>query len=355
MTVVENALVARAAALMELGRNDEAKEVLGRRLAEDPDDRDALVTLARCHLDARTFQGTVDATDRVLALDPDDHGALVVRTYGLRRLGRPEEAEIAARAAIRVSPESWRGHAALSEAVGAYQPRWPETLEAAAHAVRLAPEEPFAHYTMWKAALLNGRGDIRRQAVLATLRIDPDDAWALEEHAALQAADPSKKLPEVADGYATALAADPSSRSLRSGLDRTVFRMLRGTRWIALLCVVLAGVAVDLFPADGEAKDLPLPIGTRLYAIALMGVAWGFGAWRRYRRLRTGVRLSVRSLVRREFWARLVLGQAVWSTLCGLLVAAVPWTDRGIPQVLFWAGLIPTLLTIWFERAALRS
>ncbi|MFD9606833.1 hypothetical protein [Streptomyces sp. NPDC059970] len=33
----------------------------------------------------------------------------------------------------------------------------------------------------------------------------------------------------------------------------------------------------------------------------------------------------------------------------GALTAA-PWTDRGVPQVLFWVGLVPTLLTIWFDR-----
>lgn len=67
-----------------------------------------------------------------------------------------------------------------------------------------------------------------------------------------------------------------------------------------------------------------------------------------------GVQLSVRSLVRRMFWARLVLVQAVLGTLCAVAVAAVPWTDRGVPQVVFWVGLGPTLLTIWFDRPRTR-
>jgi hypothetical protein len=36
--------------------------------------------------------------------------------------------------------------------------------------------------------------------------------------------------------------------------------------------------------------------------------------------------------------------------LCALLVVEIPWTERTVPQVLFWAGLLPTLATMWFDR-----
>ncbi|MGW1709946.1 hypothetical protein ACWCP8_31745, partial [Streptomyces sp. NPDC002206] len=31
---------------------------------------------------------------------------------------------------------------------------------------------------------------------------------------------------------------------------------------------VLAGAAINLFPSDGDAPELPLPLGTRLYVLA---------------------------------------------------------------------------------------
>ncbi|MDF6044068.1 tetratricopeptide repeat protein [Streptomyces sp. JH14] len=354
MSTTGQDLTEQASALLSLDRVDEAKELLARRLAQDPEDVRAWAKLARCHLRVKEYDKVVEATGAALAIDPEYVDALIVRTYGMRRTTRPDESLAAAQEAVRLAPLMWQSHVALAEALGAWQPRWPEVLEAAQEAVRLGPEETAAYYALWKASLLNGRGDITALAVRETLRIDPTDAWALQEHADRQARAPGVRPKKQAEVYASALAADPASDRMRMGLDRAVFQMLRGTRWLAVLSLVLAGGAIDLFPSDGDGPGLPLPLGTRLYALALIGVIWAFGAWRRYRKLRAGVRLSVRSLVRRMFWARLVLAQAVLGTLCAVAIVAVPWTDRGVPQVVFWVGLGPTLLTIWFDRPRTR-
>ncbi|MGW6985152.1 tetratricopeptide repeat protein [Streptomyces sp. NPDC054932] len=356
-------LVDQAAALMELDRIDEARTLLARRLAEDPTDVDGWVHLARCHLSVREFEEVLTATGEALALAPEEYDAHYVRTYALRRLGRPDEALAEAQETIRLDPQNWQGFVALSEALGAWQPRWPEAFDAAATAVRLGPDSVGAWYALWKAALMNGRSDAVRQAVRETLRIDPQNAWALEEraeHAAWEASAPpltgaGAKLPAAAEAYATALAADPQAHRLRKGLDGAVFRMLRGTRWLALLCLVIAALAGRIFPTGNDPVALPGPLGIRLYALALMAAVWGFGAWRRYRGMRAGVRLSLRSLVRRVGWARLIVGQSAWCTLTAVVIVTVPWSERIVPQVLFWVALVPTLLTVWFERAAIRA
>ncbi|WP_411084858.1 tetratricopeptide repeat protein [Streptomyces sp. 061-3] len=354
MTTAEHPLTEQAAALIGLDRLDEAQALLTKRLAEDPEDFRAWVRLARCHLREREFEDVVTTTGEALRIAPQDCDAWIVRMYGLRRTGRRDEALAAAQEAVRINPQSWQAVNALAEAVSAWQPRWPEVLELAQTAVRLAPEEPEAYQGLWKAALLNGAFDVRDHAIRETLRLDPTSAWALRELAEKQAAAPGTGPKRRAEVYASALAADPGSNSMRMGLDRAVFQMLRGTRWLAVLSLVLAGAAINLFPSDGDGPELPLPIGTRLYVLALIAVVWAFGAWRRYRKLRAGVQLSVRSLLRRMFWARLVLVQAVLGTLCAVAVAAVPWTDRGVPQVVLWVGLGPTLLTIWFDRPRTR-
>jgi SpoVK/Ycf46/Vps4 family AAA+-type ATPase len=156
----------------------------------------------------------------------------------------------------------------------------------------------------------------------------------------------------------TAIAADPQAPQtgrMRQSLDVAVFRMLRGTRWLALLCLVIAVLTARVFPTGSDPTALPGPLGTRLYGLAVMAAVWGFGAWRRYRGLRAGVRMSVWSLVRRNGWTRLVVGQAAWCTLIAVVIALVPWSERTVPQVLFWVALVPTLLTVWFERAAMRD
>ncbi|MFF1838335.1 tetratricopeptide repeat protein [Streptomyces sp. NPDC058231] len=354
MTTAGNELTEQASSLFALDRVDEAKAVLARRLAQDPEDIRAWSLLGRCHQRAKEYEKAVEATGAALAIDPEYINALITRVYVLRRLRRIDEALATAQEAVRVAPHDYQSYGALSEALNAWQPRWPEALEAAQEAVRLGPEETWTYAALWKAAQLNGRNDISELALRETLRIDPNDAWALGLRADAQAAVPGVRPKQQAEVYATALAADPSSGRMRQGLDRAVFQMLRGTRWFAVLSLVLAGGAINLFPSDGDGPELPLPLGMRLYTLALIGVVWALGAWLRYRKLRAGVQLSVRSLLRRMFWARLVLAQAVLGTLCAVTIAAVPWTDRGIPQVFFWVGLVPILLTIWFDRPRTR-
>ncbi|MFE6840009.1 tetratricopeptide repeat protein [Streptomyces sp. NPDC057705] len=356
-------LVEQAAALIDIDRIDDARALLARRLAEDPTDAAAWVSLADCHLVDAEYEEVLTATGEALALAPEYFDAHYLRTYALRRTGRRDEALAAAHEAVRLGPQRWRGFAALSEALGAWQPRWPEAFDAAAAAVRLGPDALGAHRALWKAALMNGRSDVVRQAVLETLRIDPQNAWALKEradHAAWEAAAPpltgaGAKLPAAAEAYATALAADPQAHRLRKGLDGAVFRMLRGTRWLALLCLVIAALAGQIFPSGNDPVALPAPLGTRLYALALMAAVWGFGAWRRYRGMRAGVRMSLRSLIGRVGWAKLIVGQSAWCTLTAVVIVTVPWSERIVPQVLFWVALVPTLLTVWFERAAIRA
>ncbi|MGK5642983.1 tetratricopeptide repeat protein [Streptomyces sp. URMC 126] len=356
-------LVDQAAALLDLGRLDEARTLLARRLAEDPADVYGWVYLAQCHKMPEEYEEALAATGEALALAPEQYDAHFIRAHALRRLGRPDEALAEAHETIRIDPRGWQGFAALSEALGAWQPRRPEAFDAAVTAVELDPDSIGARYALWKAALLNGRADVTRQAVDEILRIDPHNAWALAEradYAAAEAAAPpltgaGAKLRAAADAYVTALAADPQADELRRDLDGTLFRILRGTRWLALLCLVIALQAGRIFPTGDDPTSLPSPLGSRLYALVLMAAVWGFGAWRRYRRMRVGVRLSMWSLIRRYGWARLVIGQAVWCTLVAVVTVTVPWSERLVPQVLFWVSLVPTLLTMWIERALLRT
>ncbi|MET9290918.1 tetratricopeptide repeat protein [Streptomyces sp. NPDC003077] len=344
--------VARAEALVDLGRYDEAKAVLAARLQEDPTDLPGWLELTRCHLAAKETDQAVEASEEALKLAPEEYAALHMRARALRQAGRMEETGAALRQAIRVDPHRWTAYATLAE----IQP-WlsdgdrQEGLRFGREAVRLAPEEPLAYESLYKAALIAGDHEVGRWTLTELRRLDPTNALAVVMQTDDAVRSPGVKAAAAADLYADALTTVPDSPWLRGGLDGATYRLLRGTRWLALLCVAAAGAMVDVFPKEGEVpRELPIPLGNRLWVLVVMAAIWAFGAWRRYRKLRAGVQLNVRSLIRRGRWSRIVLAQAAWAMLCALLISQVPWTTRTPSQALFWAGIVPTLATIWFDR-----
>ncbi|MES4902266.1 MULTISPECIES: tetratricopeptide repeat protein [unclassified Streptomyces] len=347
----------RADALIELKRYDEAQALLGRRLAEDPDDVRAWVRLGRCQVAAGRVEQALTSLGEALKRAPEDIGALCVYAQALRRadhLEQPERwrrAEDALRQALRVDPQNSFAHALLAEFLMYYPTRRVEALGLAKEAVRLDPESVDAYQALWRAAGAADETETYKWALRQVLRLDPTNNQALYLVSMQEAHKPGTTAEQAATVYADALAAAPDNAALRHDLDRATYRLLRGIRWLALICVAAAGVMVDLFPEDGEAaRELPVPLGNRLWVLVVIAAIWGFGAWRRYRRLRTGVQLNVWSLVRRGRWARVVLAQAALAMLCALLISQMPWTERTVPRILFWAGLVPTLATVWFDR-----
>ncbi|MFJ6686902.1 tetratricopeptide repeat protein [Streptomyces werraensis] len=361
--------VERADLLIDLKRYDEARELLVGRLAEAPEDIRAWVKLARSHLgDEKNGAKALEATEQALALDVEDIGALVMHAHALRAASRFLETEGVLREVLRIAPGHWQGYALLADwlwrirgirsgqANGGQVRRedheaalW-ESGELAQEAIRLASEEVFAYEVAWRIADMAGNRSAADQFDEAILRLDPHHEQALARRTRKTATAPGVKATEAASLYADALATAPESAPMRSGLDHASFRLLRGIRWLALLCLALAAVGIDLFVTEGETqRELPLPLGQRLWNLVPMGAVWILGALMRYRRLRAGVRVNLRSLVRRRTWPRIVLAQAAWAMVCALLITQVPWTQRTVPQVLFWAGLLPTVGTMWFD------
>jgi hypothetical protein len=369
----EHPALARADGLIELERYDEASALLGRRVAEAPDDVRAWVKLARALLGAGHPDRALEAADEALKLDPGDVDALIMRSQALRRAGgRFEEAEAALREVVRLAPDYWYGHALLadllmrSRLVRYAQAHGKNRLEShevdrlvreaadfAMEALRLGPEEVYAHEAAQFIASLAGNGTVAGQLDEAILRLDPQHAQALARRTDRAAKADGVRAAEAATLYADALAAAPESPLsgwMRSGLDSATYRLLRGTRWLALLCLALAGAGLGLFTGGEARRELPLPLGQRLWDLVPMAAIWTLGALLRYRRLREGVRINLRSLIRRRVWPRIVLAQTAWAMLCALLLTQVPWTGLTVPRILFWAGVVPTAVTVLFDR-----
>ncbi|MFJ3923137.1 tetratricopeptide repeat protein [Streptomyces sp. NPDC090022] len=350
--------VEQADALLELKRYDQARALLARRLAEDPEDVRAWVKLGRCELGTDNPEQALVALDEAVRIAPEDTGALHMRAHALRHAThldfteRHRQAEDCLREVLRLEPEAGYAHALLGELLTFTPGRGEEAMAHAREAVRLDPESVAAYTALWTASCAVSDQETFYWALEQVARLDPTDGRAVALLSGREAARPGTTAARAAEVYADALAVIPDSPGMRRGLDAATYRLLRGVRWLALACLAAAGVMIDAFPEAGRAvRELPVPLGNRLWVLVVMGAIWGFGAWRRYRGLRAGVRLNVWSLVGRSGWARIVVGQAAWATLCALLISQVPWTERLVPQVLFWAGLLPTLATLWFDRA----
>ncbi|WP_156722823.1 tetratricopeptide repeat protein [Streptomyces apocyni] len=348
--------VQRAGALHSAGRYADAKPVLAAHLSEEPDDHWGWQLLAVAHERLGEYALAERAASEMLRIAPGHVGALDILSRVLVPLGRLPEARTAAEEAVRLAPDKWASHFALASVLIADPSAPPADHErgylAAFEALRLSPDEPDSHKVLCYAAVRTGRQDVAKQALVEWLRLDPANQTAQAMYAEAMATGPNVTAAQAADLYSAGLATAPHSTMLRGGLDHATYRLLRGTRWLALVCLAAAGSMVDLYATSRHPtlRELPVPLGNRLWVLTVMAAIWGFGAWLRYRKMRTGVQLNLRSLVRRRIWARVVLAQSALVMLCAVAMALVPWTERTVPQALFWTGLLAVLSTIWFDR-----
>ncbi|MFF3765190.1 tetratricopeptide repeat protein [Streptomyces sp. NPDC001922] len=366
--------VERAEALVSFQRYEEARELLARRVAEAPDDVTAWTELARCHHKSGSPQEGLAATGEALRQDPENVNALLLHGQLLVAGGVGiDKAVETLREAVRVRPQFWGCWSMLAdyvlrqaiihrartngqndlthEDVAAVAG---EAVELAEEAIRLAPEEVRPYEVRRFIADLTGDDTALHEMDRAILRIDPTHSEALSSHTRKAVQAPGVRASEAADALADALGVTPDSAAMAADLDAATYRLLRGTRWLALLCLLFTAVGLDLWP-DQAPRQLPLPLGQRLWDVLVLAAVWALGALLRYRKRRKGVRLTVRSLLRRDGWARLAFGQATAVTACSLVMVMVPWTGREIPRTVFWIVLVTTLLTMWVDRPQVRQ
>lgn len=167
-------------------------------------------------LEAGDHHGVLRLTDAILAERPGDDAAHAVRARALLALGRLDDAEQEAQAAVRLDPEEVGHRELLAEVLsrsGAHreaadefrrlarrephQAGWPVAeaaerieaaepargVEAARAAVRLEPDNPAAQLTLARALTRTGDARGALQAADAAHRLQPGDAGAREAFA----------------------------------------------------------------------------------------------------------------------------------------------------------------------------
>ena len=100
--------LARASAMLDVRRFDEASELLARVVAAEPESSRAWCLMARGHLGADRQAVAGSAAYRAVALDPSDEWPHRLASNALVHMGNHGDALRAAQEACRLAPSYWQ-------------------------------------------------------------------------------------------------------------------------------------------------------------------------------------------------------------------------------------------------------
>ena len=177
--------VARATALFERMDPAEAVTVLDPVLAADPASVDGWNLMARLRLALDENQAALDAAGNAIALAPEDPRALATASRALSLLGRHDDAVTMAYRAVIAEPKNALWHDRVAWALLVAERQFADAEQAARTAIGLDPDEPHYYFTHGLALDAMGHTDQARQALLASLRMEPDNPVAQHRLAVL--------------------------------------------------------------------------------------------------------------------------------------------------------------------------
>ncbi|MFF6791278.1 tetratricopeptide repeat protein [Streptomyces filamentosus] len=353
--------LARAEALYEAGRYEQAGELAARHLAEDPEDADALTLLARSRHRTGGHADALVAVEQALRAEPEQIGAHLMRTQILLALKRYGDAEASALRTVELAPQFWGSHYALGTALaetaeagrGRDRARVAAAYEAARTAVALGPEEDAAHFLVGLTAQRRGDHATARRAYETTLRLNPQSSEAHNNLSLLKLRRRWLRRgawTQAAEGFVASAALDLTDRKARYNLEAMAWGTAAGARWVALLGFLASAVARAWVPTPQTWSGAAVPL---LAGGAVLVGAWaGWAVWMTRRvppRLRRPLLLVARN-------CRPVLFMAGAVGLLGLhsFAALALWSldqgaVNGFGTLLFWTVII----TYWASRTAL--
>ena len=332
-------LLARAQALLDVRREDEAVGALRQFLAVDPPDARAWRLLAYALDRGGAAEAALDAATRSLALEPEDEWGHRLASVALGRLRRWVPAAQAAQESVRLDPENWLGHAHLTHALidhALYAPRiWSNAAlvrgarQAADRAVELAPDQPDALYCRARLHQRLQKVKQARAGYRHVLELDPQHVGAIT---ALGELTPS--LSRSANLSATALQVAPLSTAAHANLVTVGIRLLLGYWLLGLLLAfvdVLAGLTVASPPWP--------PVGWLRAALVVVCVAAAvLPALVLVRRLDPPLRTYFLQLLRRNRWVAAWTGTLAAAHLT-LIVLPMLATPGRVLAIQTWAAL----------------
>jgi cytochrome c-type biogenesis protein CcmH/NrfG len=177
--------IARAAALFERLDPERAAATLTDVLAADPGSVDGWLLMGRLRLALDEVPAALEAAGRAIDLAGEDPRPLGLASRALTLLGRHDEAVTMAYRAVVAEPRNPLWHDRVAWALLAADRQLADAEQAARTAVGLDPNE--AHYYFTHGVTLDALGHIdqARQALLISLRMEPENPVAQHRLAVL--------------------------------------------------------------------------------------------------------------------------------------------------------------------------
>ena len=242
--------LARASAMLDVRRFDEASALLARVLSAEPESSRAWCLMARAHLGMERYTEAIGAANRAVSLDPADEWPHRLASNALVHLGNYPDALRAAYEACRLAPSYWQTHVCVAQAALAGQ-RLGVAAEAASRARALAPNEPDVHFLSGKVSLARSDLTAAREHQEQALALDPAHSGAMNElgRIRLRRHDTAGAIRH----FISAARATPEERIYSRNIDvvllRTVSRTIYVFTLIALILIWIPAVThVDRLP-----------------------------------------------------------------------------------------------------------
>lgn len=172
-----NPRLQRANILLAQSRPADAEQELLRALAESPRDAALLATLALSRVRQDQPQNALPPAVEAVGLDPDWAFTHYMHAVVLRDLGKARAARKALDEAIRLDPHD-ADNFTLKASINLAESDWAAALEAAGHALQLAPEDETAANLRSMALVRLGRKDEALATIDRTLEQAPDNAFS---------------------------------------------------------------------------------------------------------------------------------------------------------------------------------
>ena len=225
------------------GEPGAAAELLGPVLAAEPDDVTALILMTHAQLALKQPALAEEVARRAVRNAPEWADALAALSRVLTALEKHDEAISTAREAVLRQPDNAYRHNRLAWALLEEGRHGVEAEHAAREAVRLGPDEADFRITYAMVMKQLNLLDRAREALRDALRLDPGNAVAQHELAALDVVHHHPfalaRLARGASGLVGALRADPRQEASRYLLDVALRQFLVYTAIILTLLAYL--------------------------------------------------------------------------------------------------------------------
>lgn len=232
-----------ARALLEVGRDNEAAQILRDAIRADPNDAVALGLLAEAVRGTNPTESH-DAARSALTLEPENAWVSTIAAWSAAATGNDDEAVRLVRTAQELDPWSAYAHQSAAQLLAGDRATRQESLAAATKAIELAPHDPSTWIAAGNASLGSERLDEARTYYEYALQLDPTNLAAQRNLAEVH--DAGGSMMHSMELLNTLVALDPTDHDSRRRIDEVAKRFLQEIVWFSLPVGFLLALVLQL-------------------------------------------------------------------------------------------------------------